>query len=222
MIIFGTRGVTFGGHAGEFNCPGCGWVSRPYKHRTVRRFFTLYFIPVIPLDKLGEFIECEECKGQYKPEILTFDPRAEAEKQRVAFFEHIARLGVLAARLDGPPTDARLDALRHVWQQLTERVPDPAVLNRELTQAGQSQCDLNSYARQHLADANDRGKEMAVRAVLAVALADGELSATAETEIADLVRGLQMSTAHYRGILAEVEEQRQGDYLSLGEDEEHG
>ena len=45
MIIFGTRGVTFGGHAGEFHCPGCGWTPQPYEHKTVRRFFTQYFIP---------------------------------------------------------------------------------------------------------------------------------------------------------------------------------
>src|SRR5262249_21327507 len=80
MSILGPRGVTFGGHAGEFNCPGCGWTSQPYEHKTVRRFFTLYFIPVIPLDKLAEYVRCMTCGGTYQTSVLSFDPKAETDR----------------------------------------------------------------------------------------------------------------------------------------------
>ena len=53
MIIFGTRGVTFTPEKGEFFCPGC-CAERSFARKSVRRFFTLYFIPLVPLDKLGE------------------------------------------------------------------------------------------------------------------------------------------------------------------------
>ena len=51
MIIFGTRGVTWNGESGEFVCPGCGGTTQQYTRKTIRRFFTLYFIPLIPLDR---------------------------------------------------------------------------------------------------------------------------------------------------------------------------
>ena len=51
MIIFGTRGITYRMAAGRFACPSCG-PGTGFTHRRVRRFFTLYFIPVIPLDQL--------------------------------------------------------------------------------------------------------------------------------------------------------------------------
>ena len=72
LIIFGTRGVTYTSTRGQFQCPTCH-EKRAYEKRRVRRFFTLYFLPVIPLDKVGEYIECQTCKNTFKPDVLTFE-----------------------------------------------------------------------------------------------------------------------------------------------------
>ncbi|MBA3819711.1 MAG: hypothetical protein H0X17_12515 [Deltaproteobacteria bacterium] len=40
LIIFGTRGVTYGSDGGQFFCPDCEGKEQ-YRHRKVRRFFTL-------------------------------------------------------------------------------------------------------------------------------------------------------------------------------------
>src|SRR5258708_6295186 len=73
MIIFGTRGVTWNGESGEFVCPGCGGTTQQYTRKTIRRFFTLYFIPLIPLDKLGEYIECQHCRNTYNEQVLSYN-----------------------------------------------------------------------------------------------------------------------------------------------------
>ncbi len=76
MIIFGTRGLTLTGKPHPFFCPHCD-TERSYKRKTIRRFFTLYFIPLIPLRTIGEYIECGSCRGTYKPEVLKLSlPRA--------------------------------------------------------------------------------------------------------------------------------------------------
>jgi hypothetical protein len=69
LIIFGSRSVTGSMGTGSFDCPQCG-TNAPYEHKRVRRFFTLYFIPLIPLRTLGEYVECGQCRGTYKPEVL--------------------------------------------------------------------------------------------------------------------------------------------------------
>ncbi len=209
MIIFGTRGVTFGGHAGEFNCPRCGWSRQPYQHKTVRRFFTLYFIPVIPLDKLGEYVRCMTCGGTYETSILTFDPQAENDRLRSEFAQHVRCLMVLMAIIEGDPSRAKIEALRRISQSLSGAEMTPADVEREIALARKGDLDVSGYARERLSNVTDIGKETVVRAVLSVAQADGELSAREETEIADLVRALGMTTAHYRGILAEIEEERE-------------
>lgn len=217
MIIFGTRGVTFGGHAGEFHCPGCGWTRQPYEHKTVRRFFTLYFIPVIPLDKLGEYVRCMTCGGTYQTGVLSFDPKAETDRMRAEFAKHVRCLTVLTALIEGEPNRARLDALRRVNHEVSGAELSAADVERELDLARKGNLDIAAYAKQHLDNVTDLGKETVIRAVLAVAMADGGLSAREETEIADLVRALGMTTAHYRGVLAEVEDE--GESLTHDQDE---
>ena len=75
MIIMGTRGVTMTPQKGDFYCPTC-CETQPYHHKRVRRFFTLYFIPVIPLDVLGEYVECQTCMDTYKTAVLEIDAQA--------------------------------------------------------------------------------------------------------------------------------------------------
>ena len=77
MIILGTTGLTFTREKGQFHCPSCG-DGVDYRHKKVRCFFTLYFVPLIPLHSLGEYVECQRCQGTYHLDILSYDPVAQA------------------------------------------------------------------------------------------------------------------------------------------------
>lgn len=72
MIIFGTTGITSIRQKGSFHCPSCG-AGAPFERKGVRRFFTLFFVPLIPLHQVADFIECKRCGGTFKPEVLTWN-----------------------------------------------------------------------------------------------------------------------------------------------------
>lgn len=69
LIIWGRKGVTSTESQGTFDCPACG-AGKPYEHKKVRSFFTLYFIPLIPMGTRGEYVECGGCGKSWKPEVL--------------------------------------------------------------------------------------------------------------------------------------------------------
>jgi len=69
IIIFGLRVVWSTIATGVFHCRKCGG-DRNYRYRTGRRFFTVFFIPIIPLNKVGEHVQCETCKTRYVTEVL--------------------------------------------------------------------------------------------------------------------------------------------------------
>lgn len=69
MIIFGTTGIQTVESRGSFHCPACG-PRAFYQRKSVRRFFTLFFVPLIPLNRMGTFIVCDRCGGNFKPEVL--------------------------------------------------------------------------------------------------------------------------------------------------------
>src|SRR5262245_49271137 len=94
LIIFGTRGVTTTEASGDFHCPSCDEKKR-YEHKKVRRFFTLYFIPLIPLDTVGEYVECRSCAGTFKPSALSYDPKGDEKKLEAEFHAAVKRVMVL-------------------------------------------------------------------------------------------------------------------------------
>jgi transcription elongation factor Elf1 len=69
VIIFGSkvRHKVLG--EGKFFCPKCQ-AQRAYVHKRASRYFTLYFLPVIPMGKLGEFVECQTCGTAFETGVL--------------------------------------------------------------------------------------------------------------------------------------------------------
>ena len=54
---------------GMFRCPNEGG-DRAYRHVRARRWFTLFFLPVIPLGTQGEWVRCQGCGTQYGPDVV--------------------------------------------------------------------------------------------------------------------------------------------------------
>jgi len=69
MIIWGTRGRETEIGTGTFYCPKCD-AQKPYTRKKVARYFTLFFIPLFEIQKLGEYLLCAQCNTTFKPEVL--------------------------------------------------------------------------------------------------------------------------------------------------------
>ena len=61
----------------NMNCPACT-VERDYQWYKVRNWFTLYFIPLISLNVVGEYIECGACDNTYETEAVGYDANGDA------------------------------------------------------------------------------------------------------------------------------------------------
>ncbi len=70
IIIFGNkvRYKTVG--SGQFSCPHCK-AQRGYELRQARNWFSIYFIPIIPLNQLGEFVTCLTCGTNFQKDVLS-------------------------------------------------------------------------------------------------------------------------------------------------------
>ncbi len=203
LIIFGTRGVTYGSEGGQFYCPDCD-SERTYKHRKVRRFFTLYFIPLIPLDLLGEYIECQTCTSTYKPSILEFDPKGSAKREEAEFRQAMRRVLVLMMLADGVVEDSEIEAIQSILGKLESRTVERAEIEAELAKAKSSSEDLAHYCKTMAGSLNDAGREMVVRAALLVATADGKFDDSERDALAKVATALNLSRAHFAGIVTEV------------------
>ncbi|MCU1451084.1 MAG: hypothetical protein JWP02_3254 [Acidimicrobiales bacterium] len=70
MLIFGTRVRASVVAHGMFGCPACRQME-PYAQRRYRRWFTVFFMPLVPLGAGSEAVECQVCQTKYRADVLS-------------------------------------------------------------------------------------------------------------------------------------------------------
>lgn len=161
MIIFGTRTTNPTAGQGMFNCPRCG-PQKPYTHKKAKRWFTLYFIPVIPLGTAGEYIECNACAGTFDMEALHYDPAAE----QAEMFDRLRRLAVLAMLHAQRYQPENVSALQAAMRGLTNDFVQEDVIHQDVQFAQQAQAQLEAVFQQQTQDLSADGKMMLLQIIL--------------------------------------------------------
>ncbi len=69
MIIWGSKAKEHFVGDSVFFCPNCR-LDSGCRHIRISRYFTLYFIPLFPMAMLAEFVRCNNCQSNFKPDII--------------------------------------------------------------------------------------------------------------------------------------------------------
>ena len=206
MIIFGTRGITTTRKRGQFHCPHCG--PQRYCHKGVRRFVTVCFIPLIPMNTVGEYVECEACGNTYHMDVLHYDPAVAQEQMRSYLFETLKQVMVQVLLADERVDDNEVATVLNVFRQVSGEELSETELRVEIRAAEASpEATLEKLVNLG-AMLDDRAKEMIVKAALLVASSDGAIDANERELIQHIAAAIEMSPAHMRGVIAELQEPR--------------
>jgi len=133
LLIFGVRVRSRSIGAGTFHCPHCSG-DRAYAHKHARQWFTLFFIPIIPMKEIGEFVQCETCQQGFPMDVLDRPTSASLAEQMIAATrEAVAQLILL----DDSAT-TRAGAARAIsdvtGQQITDEQVQADLDNLDLSQ----------------------------------------------------------------------------------------
>lgn len=186
---------------GRFYCPHEGG-DRSYRRRQARRWFSLFFIPVIPLKVLGEFIECSSCGSTYDLKVLTM-PTAADMMDNLANAVRQAVVSLITA--DGAVTEAEKNKGFEVMQRYADTLYTRENLEDDLKDLRHG--DLVDPLGQAAGMLNEQGKESLLAACVEIAAADGSIDDRELAEIKRAGAALGMSPAHVRGVIAQAEEQ---------------
>ncbi len=207
LIIFGTRGVTSTVATGKFFCPTC-MGKRSYCHQRVRRFFTLYFIPIIPLDTIGEYVECLDCRDTYKPSVLALDANLlENAKEKVVeaeFHAAVKRVMVLMMLADGKIEPSEVETIQLIYGKLAKSELTKEAIDEEVAATKADGRGLRQYLSSLVGSLNDSGKETVVKAAYFVASADGNVSTEETNLLAELAAALELSPTKFKAIVDKV------------------
>ena len=197
MIIWGWKTVFRVIGSGVFSCPTCG-ADRNYERRKAQRFFTLFFIPLIPLKTIGEFIRCTYCKNDFRESVLA---RPTAAQFTDLLQNTVRGVMVNVLRRGGwEHPGARAIAVQEI-------VTAGAVGYAEPNLAQDMQVvpeDLSQMLASLAGQLPDTGREALVTGATRVAAADGPVQPAERAVIDTVGAGLGMSQAHVAGIVAAV------------------
>jgi hypothetical protein len=199
LIIFGLRVFYRTIAQGTFHCRRCGG-DRQYRRRSGRRWFTLFFIPVIPLNSVGEHVQCTTCRARYVTDVLSQPTTAQMQEALPAGM----RAAVSAMLRSGDPASpaSRQRAIEAVVGA-GMRGYDESVLNADLTQPSESiRPALNRVGAQLTVQA----REWYLAEVIRIGLADGPLTEGERQAALAIGIDLGMTQAQVVGVIAMTEQ----------------
>jgi hypothetical protein len=201
LIIFGLRVFYRTIAQGSFHCRRCGG-DRPYRHRAGRRWFTLFFLPVIPLNSAGEHVQCATCRTRYVTDVLSLPTTAQMQAALLAGM----RAAASAMLRSGDPASpvARQRAIEAVVGAGMSGYDD-AALDTDLTQPFEA---IRPALNQVGAQLTFQAREWYLADVIRIGMADGPL--TDSERQAALAIGLDLGMTHAQTIGVIATEQSAG------------
>ena len=197
MLIIGTMDWASTRDSGGFFCPECG-VDRSFRRRACRPFLTVYFIPVIPIGSLSEYIECESCRLQFADDVLELTAADYQQLLAKEEFEHIFGAMILMLLADDLVEEEEIQVVQRICAQTWDRPVSREELLQEVKLARQAQTDLIQYVGSVVDEMTNLCKDQLVRNCFLVATATGELDEQQSAYLERLPPVLGISDERFR------------------------
>jgi hypothetical protein len=199
LILWGLRIIYRTLGRGVFFCRRCGG-DREYQQRTGRRYVTVFFIPLVPLGRTGEHVQCLTCKTRYVTEVLKLPTTVQMQVALVAGMR--ALVAVILRSGDPESPLSRRRALDVVTGAGNASYNEDA-LERDLTEPADAALPkIAALGRQLQIEA----REWCLAEAIRIAMADGLLTGAERAAAEHLATVLGMTQAQAIGVIALTEQ----------------
>ena len=205
FLIAGIKGETTTANTGEFYCPECNCI-RMGSHKQVHEKATVFFISVVNLRFLGEYIECQSCSSTYKMEVLNYDPEKEHEKIDAMYLLGIKKVMTMMMLADGKIDDNEKRMMEDIYFRMADSELQDIEIENEIEYCNAHPFKLEEFLKELFPQLNDSGRETIIKVAYWVSISDGDIDSEEEKLLMKLAKIFQISSAHLKGIIAEVNE----------------
>ncbi len=176
MIIYGYAPKTIEVDHGKFLCPVCVR-EELYTKMVIKRYFTLYFIKIFPIDIMLTYIKCGLCGGEFKEEVLELSKEIEREiDQNLSDLSNAVLYALISiAQADGRITDFEVKKIQEISMAIFKQSIDKEniiELSKDVMLYQKTVTILKRIA-QHIPH---KQKALVVLAMTFVAISDNEFS----------------------------------------------
>lgn len=181
MILIGTIDWATTRLRGMFRCPNCN-TNQKFRLRASRPFLTIYFIPLVPIGGMQEFVQCVQCKSSFEPIVLANHmlpsetaviPPASMETN---FEDDLLRVIALTMIEDGHVTENEIRVARRLYENIAERNLSRDALGTACSQLRIHGLNTINFLNTARARLSHEQKLLLVQAMFGVAAADGDVT----------------------------------------------
>jgi hypothetical protein len=184
------------------HCQRCGG-DRQYKRCTGRRWISVLFIPVIPLDRIAEHVQCGSCRTRYRIEVLNLPTSAQMLAALPA--GSLAAVTLMLRAGDQASGQARERAIEVVTAAGLTGYDDVA-LSADLAAGDDPGRDLAVLLRPLAVQLTMPAPEWFLADVVRVGLADGPLTESERDAARRIAACLGLTAAQAHGVIWMTEE----------------
>lgn len=181
MILIGTMDWASTRLRGNFLCPHCS-TNEKFRLRASRPFLTLYFIPVLPIGGLSEFVQCSSCKNSFETVVLanrmlaTGDDVVIEQQDQATLDEDLLKILALMMIEDGQVTENEIRIARRLYENITEENLTREQLGHMCSQVRLHRLNTLSFLTTANLRREHEEKLLLVQAMFGVAGADGTIT----------------------------------------------
>lgn len=190
--------ILFGAHAerierGEFTCPECG-DPRRYDRIVVRRTLRLPGLGPRRFGRWGEYIECVDCEGTWRPEVLAYDAGNSTHSVMSEYQRVVKRLLALMIVTDGVIHEPEITTMREIYEAVSGHALSRGEVLAEADAVLEHPVTVARFLAGVVGYLNEYGKEQVLRAAAMVSRADGDVHAR-ERELVIRLGGVMRADA---------------------------
>lgn len=185
MILIGTMEWASTKMKGLFRCPSCD-SNQHFRLRSSRPFLTLYFVPVLPIGGVHEYVQCRNCKDSFEQSVLagTMLPEnaivGEESKsnsdESPEFEEDLLKALALMMVEDGHVSENEIAVARRLFENMTDRALSREDLGKVCSQVQLHRLTTTSFLVTAKERRSHEERLLLIQAMFGVAGADGDIS----------------------------------------------
>ncbi len=181
MLLIGTMDWSSTRLKGNFACPNCE-TTEQFRLKASRPFLTLYFIPVVPIGGLTEYVQCTRCRNAFETMVLSNRmlpsdlPATASPTQAVPFEQDLLTVIALMMVEDGQVTENEIQVARRLYSNITEQNLSRDELGRACSQVRLQRWTVQRYLTSCRERRTHDEKLLLIQAMFGVTGADGEVS----------------------------------------------
>ncbi len=172
LILFGEQKIVRIAGEGKFPCPVCEGTRR-YEHIRGRNVFSIFFIPLLPLEEVSNYVECQNCGNSFHPGIID-EKSGTNDGEEPEYWRGARRIMVQIIRNYGAGGQA-VNKVQEIYKEITSAELSEQEVRDEMLAVQNDERHVLDHIKKLSRGLNDPGKQRIIMAAFLMLSMYGEL-----------------------------------------------